>query len=177
MMAPAMAANSRPPTRRSTSNGSPRWPPWSATAASTTSALRRDHRCVGARARPDPVGTLAAIEHRRRWRPRPSNRRRRDRRGREGRCRRPPPPCRRPWSRRSRVSSRAASPGDVGGRQMEREVEDLQPEIVRQADLVDRRAAGRAKLDRPRGRLDRTRRDVLRRRRRGCRRRSQPVGG
>ncbi len=96
-----------------------------------------------------------------RWRRRRSSCRRRDRRGTGGRCRRRSPPCRTPWWRRSRVR-RARPRGDVAGRQVQREVEDLQAEIVGEADLVDRRAAGRAKLDRARRRLDRPRRDALR---------------
>ena len=67
--------------------------------------------------------------------------------------------------------------GDVGGRQMQRQVEDLQAEIVGDADLVDRRTAGRAKLDRP---LRSPRPGAARCRagpRRDCRQRSPPAAG
>jgi len=52
-------------------------------------------------------------------------------------------------------------PGDVAGGQVKGEVEDLEAEIVRDADLVDRRAAGRAQFARLGRRRDRTRRDVV----------------
>ena len=55
-MAPAIAANSRPPTRRNASSGSLRPVPWKASAASTTSALRTR---IDASA-PDPDPTQSA---------------------------------------------------------------------------------------------------------------------
>ena len=51
--------------------------------------------------------------------------------------------------------------GEVGGRQMQRQIVDLQAEIVGDADLVDRRAAGSGKLDQPLRRLDRPRRNAV----------------
>ncbi len=140
--APAMAASSRPPSRRSTSSGSSRWPAWVASAWSTTAALW----AMPSASRPVPRPTQS--------RPLPPNSpaadRRRprsccrcpSRRARSGRRRRRSPPCRRPWSRRRRASSIAGSIGDIAGRDVEREVEHLEAEIVGDADLVDRRAAG-----------------------------------
>ena len=50
---------------------------------------------------------------------------------------------------------------DVGSRKFQREIEDLEPEIVRNADLVDRRAAGREILHHLRRHARRERRDSL----------------
>ena len=52
------------------------------------------------------------------------------RRCREGRCRRRSPPCRRPSWRRRPFSSMRRPRGDVAGRHVEGEVEDLEAEVV-----------------------------------------------
>ncbi len=161
-------------------SGSPRWALYSARrlAASTTPRpCGRSSPHQRPSLSPDPGScAVAAVEARRRWRPPPSNCRRRDRRGTEDRCRRRPPPCRRPLWRRSCLVERRF-PGDVAGRQVERQVEDLQSEIVRKANQVDRGTPAAQSSTERRRRLDRMRRDALPGHAVDCRRRSRPCSG
>ena len=103
MIAPAIAANSRPPKRRSTSSGSSEMRGMQRQPAVDDLCLAGDHRRIGAGARSGPVGAAAAKQRGedRRGRGRAADAD--DRRAPAGRRRRPPPPCRTPWSRRSRA--------------------------------------------------------------------------
>ena len=148
---PARAAGarrgSRRPSRRSrgrragasTSSGSSRWPAWWASAASTAATLRASPASSTPGAAPDPVAPARRRRARRRSRPRrwccrcPSRR-----------CARQSVPAATASMPKAMVatqafSSRAGPGGDVAGRQVEGEVEDLEAEAVGGADLVDRR--------------------------------------
>ena len=50
---------------------------------------------------------------------------------------------------------------EIGRRHVQRQIIDLQPEIVGDADLVDRGATGSGKLDQPLRRFDRARRNIV----------------
>ena len=138
--------------------------------------LAAHHRRIRARARPDPVGAAAAVEHAKHGRG-------------DGRiadaeiaeAEEIGAAC----DRLHAVGHGGGAAAfverglarDVAGRQMQREVEDLQPEIVGEADLVDRGAARRAKLDRRAQSPRPAAAKCLARPRRDCRRRSRPAAG
>ena len=135
-----MAAISRPPTRRSTSSGS-RSAPSRATAARHGVRLAREPRIVDAGAAPDPVGGLAAVE-------RVKDRRRDGRVGDAHLAEAEEVDAARHRlhavgdGRRAGLFVEGVLRDDVRGRLVERELEDLQAEVVGDADLVDCRAAG-----------------------------------
>ena len=140
-MAPAIAANSRPPSRRKSSSGSPRCGWCSATAVSTASILRFRPSPLAPVPGPTPVLRLAAEETVADG-------------GGDGRVADAHlADAQQVGAAGNRFHAESHGGGtgaliqrrflgDVAGRHLQRQVEDLEAEIVGDADLIDGGAAG-----------------------------------
>ena len=161
-MAPAIAASSWPPSRRSASSGSAGRSRWSATPAATTAVLRSSAAPADAGARSGPVGGGAAEQ-------RVAEGGRRCRVGDAHLAERQHVDAR--LDRHHAVGHRARAfllahrrvLGEIAGRVVERHLVDSQVGVDRLAQLVHRGAAGDEILHHLRGHRGRIGRDAARR--------------